>query len=113
MSTNALIGTKNEDGTIDTIYLHSDGYTEHALTMLTTHYASSEAAAELVSLGDCSQLDKNLELSTFYARDRGEPMADVKAQRLADASAFLAAAFEYPHAYLWDGAEWKHWQPKR
>jgi hypothetical protein len=105
MSTNALIGTTNEDGTVDAIYLHWDGYRAHALTML-AHYASSEAAAELVSMGDCSVLRETLAFSTFYARDCDERMADVKAQHLEDRDAFALVARDFLYAYLWTGTEW-------
>ncbi len=112
MSTRALIGKKNDDGTIDAIYLHRDGYPEHAHTVLGEHYASDTKADELLGFGDCLDLAPTVASSVFFSRDRGEAIADVKPQRLGG-SAFLAAAFEYRHVYLWDGSEWKHWQPKR
>ena len=113
MSTNALIGKKNDDGTVDAIYLHYDGYPEQAGATLKAHYSSDADAGALVALGDCSTLGETVQCSQFYARDLAEPPHKMRAQHLADGSAFLAAAFEYQHAYLWDGADWKHWQPKR
>ncbi len=113
MSTHALIGKQNPDGTIDAIYLHFDGYPEQAGATLEAHYSSDADTEDLIALGDCSTLGETVQCSQFYERDLFAPRNGTRAQRLADASAFLAAAFEYPHAYLWDGADWKHWQPKR
>lgn len=73
MSTQCGIAIKIEKG-YDTIYVHSDGYPEYMWPMLTENYNSEELAAELVSMGDASCIDKNLgpasDQSRFYAGKR-------------------------------------------
>ena len=91
MATNAFIGIVNLDGTVSSIYLHFDGYDEHAGAILRQHYADRELAKELIALGDLSILAPSLDCPvghSFYTpqrghcvayhRDRGEPWFDVK-----------------------------------
>lgn len=91
MSTQCGIAIKTEKG-YDTIYVHSDGYPDYMWPMLTENYNSEELAAKLVSLGDASYIDKQLEptsdfhkfgmpepnVSMFYHRDRGDDWEDVR-----------------------------------
>jgi len=86
MSTHATIIVKNRfTNKYDYIYLHSDGYPDHALTTLKSFYNNYNSAQTLVDLGDCSSLsemcNKPETLSfdnrisgfcVFYGRDRGE-----------------------------------------
>lgn len=84
MGTHAIIGYE-KDGVVTSIYLHFDGYYEHAGVTLETHYNSQELAEKLVSGGDLSALYASCEkpeghtfktpvegFCIYYGRDRGE-----------------------------------------
>ena len=88
MATRAVIGKLQTDGSgIKAIYLHSDGYLEHAGRILDEHYRDESKVDELIALGDLSAIDKNIgnkiEFGNYklraenkqcvsYCRDRGE-----------------------------------------
>ena len=91
MSTRAMIGIENEDGTVTSIWTHWDGYPEHHGPILLEHYNTAEKVRELLALGDLSVLGKEIgEKHSFnerhgdlrqdkwnnwclsYLRDRGE-----------------------------------------
>ena len=56
MSTRATIACKQEDGRYAAIYLHFDGYHDHAGRVLKEHYTSIESAQMLVAGGDIRSL---------------------------------------------------------
>jgi len=56
MSTRCRIGIKNNDGTIDSIYCHHDGYIEHVGSILVNHYKDEKKIRKLLELGDMSSL---------------------------------------------------------
>lgn len=85
MGTRSAIGVMHGDKA-KVVYCHWDGYLEHNGRILFEHYDSPKAN-HLVSLGNISSLDKNIEIpegmehnfdkaapgiTTFYGRDRGE-----------------------------------------
>ena len=87
MSTRSRIAIKNNDGTIKSIYCHFDGYLCGVGLMLLENYNDENRIKELISLGDISSLDVNINppkgiTHTFnnpcdgvvvaYHRDRGE-----------------------------------------
>ena len=88
MATRAVIGKLQTDGSgIKAIYLHSDGYLEHAGRILAEHYKDESKVDELIAHGDVSSLGENIGVKfdfndlksfyknkqcRFYARDRGE-----------------------------------------
>ena len=86
MSTRSNIGILNEDGTVDYIYCHFDGYLEHNGKILNEHYDSEAAVRDLIALGDLSALgpeigekheftygtDRNKNWCLAYGRDREE-----------------------------------------
>ena len=74
MSTHATIAIKNEDGSVDSIYCHHDGYMSHCGSMLSNHYTTPQKVRELIELGDMSSLGETIEDSVFYCRDRGEDL---------------------------------------
>ena len=74
MSTRSNIGILNEDGTVDYIYCHFDGYLDHNGRILNEHYNTEEKVRELILLGDMRALVENIEHSIFYHRDRGEKL---------------------------------------
>ena len=87
MATRATIAKLDKNG-VKAIYLHSDGYLEHAGKILDQHYQDESKVDELLSNGGISILNENigkpgidfndykkfgsLKQSRFYHRDRGE-----------------------------------------
>jgi hypothetical protein len=83
MSTQAVIGIVNSDGSIKTIYLHQDGYPKHAGRLLFETYRNVDKIQQLMELGDLSILGEQIgEKQEFskpingmclaYGRDRDE-----------------------------------------
>ena len=121
MSTHCGIAIKTEKG-YNTIYVHHDGYTSYMFEMLTENYNSEELATKLVSLGDASYIEKNLEPTSnyhkfntpepnvclFYHRDRGEPWSrtgpEVYTKEL------LLSSFYY--VYIWEDNHWSAYEGK-
>jgi hypothetical protein len=56
MSTRATIACKQEDGRYAAIYLHFDGYPDHADRVLKKYYTSFESVRTLVAGGDIRSL---------------------------------------------------------
>ena len=86
MATRATIAKLDDNG-VKAIYLHSDGYLEHAGKILDQHYQDKDKVDELLAHGDVSFLDENIGVKIdfmdyktryankqckFYHRDRGE-----------------------------------------
>lgn len=66
MSTRSYIFVENEDGTLDGIYCHFDGYLDGVGTVLLKSYNGAENEAkrqELIGLGDLSCIGASLETS--------------------------------------------------
>ena len=87
MATRSRIGIEKEDGTVESIYCHWDGYPSNNGVILQENYQDREKVEELISLGDISALRMRVkpnedEVHTFetplddvtisYHRDRGE-----------------------------------------
>lgn len=72
MSTRSTIGVEMQDGTVNYVYCHHDGYLSGVGRTLLRHYNTREKALQIVSMGGVSCLEDTLENSVFYARDRGE-----------------------------------------
>jgi hypothetical protein len=117
MSTNARIGMLNPDGSVTSIYLHSDGYPSHVAPILTRHYKTTTKVKELLKLGDLSwlgpQIGKKHNFEKGYAehpnwclaygRDRGERGAVALTSRGVEGFEQIAGG---NYAYLWNGKEW-------
>ena len=91
MATRSRIGLQLENGTIESVYCHWDGYPEHNGRILQDHYDQAKLVA-LLAQGDISSLAPEIgerhpfsqfdvpadqrvnygNWTTFYARDRGE-----------------------------------------
>ena len=56
MSTNAIIGKLQADGTVRSVYLHHDGYFSHAGRILRTFYRTEKRIDALLALGNLSGL---------------------------------------------------------
>jgi hypothetical protein len=103
MSTNAAIIAKTSDGKKKAIYLHWDGYPDHAGEML-KNYDSQELVDELIALGDLSSIEADSDSCIAYGRDRGESGTEATEIKSTDnlRSIFPTAEF----IYRWDGKKW-------
>ena len=63
MSTRSNIGIQKEDGTVEVIYCHFDGYPTGVGQELLDNYNSKKLAQDLVDLGNISGLCESLELT--------------------------------------------------
>lgn len=76
MATRSTIAKVNEDGSVNKIYCHWDGYPEWNGKLLLEHYIDNETIDQLIELGDISSLDKYVDGETdenqtvSYLRDR-------------------------------------------
>lgn len=107
MSTRWQIAAKLSDGRSACIYVHSDGYPEHALSTLLGHYTDQHKIDLLIGLGDCLSVGDEIEkCDTFHSRD--EPWEDVCPTYGDD---LKAVADKHKHGdegyrYTWDGQQW-------
>lgn len=125
MSTRSRIGLTNPDGSISSVYCHSDGYPGGVGTTLFESYQDPTKIHALIALGDLSSLDDEVAppegaehefefakrapgVTVAYKRDRGEK--DVDAVTDDDVFKFLATAKRNgaEYAYLWSGT-WTVW----
>lgn len=117
MSTNATISVVHKDGTVNTIYLHWDGYPSHALVTLEKWYDTYEKVAELVALGDLSQLHASSlcpvghsyetpvkGCSIAYGRDRGE--CEIAPRAYDDLEAYGNRTEVQQYNYLFKNGQW-------
>ena len=70
MGTRSNIGILNEDGTVDYIYCHWDGYISHNGKILNEYYSEEASVWGLIAAGDMSTLGATLSECKFY--DNGE-----------------------------------------
>ena len=106
MATRATIAKLDDNG-VKAIYLHSDGYLNHAGKILDQHYQDKDKVDELLAHGDVSMLDENIGVKIdfndyktryankqckFYMRDRGEK--NKHAEQLEDDIALIEFATE-------------------
>ncbi len=70
MATRSTISIENADGTITSVYCHWDGYPSHNGDILLHHY-HYDKLAKLISNGDMSSLNEEIEKCEFY-KNRGE-----------------------------------------
>ena len=121
MSTRSNIAILNNDGTVTAIYCHWDGYLEYNGRILAEYYPEIERVKRLISGGDLSSLNKEIEptadhifdkpqddVCVFYHRDRGEQWEDVKPdtyESIADMYNKLKNSWsEYLYVYI--GNDW-------
>lgn len=105
MGTRSSIAILNNDGTVDAVYCHWDGYLSHNGKILFEHYSTANKVRSLLSFGHLSSLGENIGPTdvqpsperfdnpprnecTFYGRDRGEE--DQKSQRFQDTAKWIA-----------------------
>lgn len=117
MATRSLIGVENADGTVTSIYCHSDGYLRGVGKTLTTHYTDPAKIAALIALGDLSSLGPEIgqkhdfnnprpgyEWCRAYGRDRGEE--DVDAVISKNREEFRSRDMGGEYFYLWSNGQW-------
>ncbi len=118
MSTSSTISALQTDGTIKSIYCHSDGNIEHNGYMLANYYNSQQLVDWLIELGDLSSLEENISpdelyhhdfedpqdnVTVAYHRDRGEELNITIYQSLKE---YKRAGEEADYNYFWDGNKW-------
>lgn len=127
MSTRCRIGICNDDGTIQSIYHHYDGYPEHMVPLLTTYYKDEDIVREMIALGSCSHLEEKLNpttnrhsfdapevnVSVFYHRDRGEDWEYCKPVISGDEDDFVKLASDScaSYCYLFIQGKWYWYCP--
>lgn len=87
MATRSEIGIERENGKVEVIYCHWDGYIESNGKILLENYATRDKVEDLIKLGDLSILGKSINpdpskphtfdnaqdnVCVAYGRDRGE-----------------------------------------
>ena len=117
MSTPALIGILNEDGSMDYIYCHNDGYPAYMGRTLQWYYSDRYRVRDLIRGGDISCLRSKLipdaakvhtfddpqdDVTIFYHRDRGEDWMDCRPAKVQDVGDFSFVGPGY--FYLYDDA---------
>lgn len=118
MSTNAGVAVRTGE-TFQTIYCHWDGYPEYMLPMLRDNYNSLELANKLISMGDASLIEKNIEpdpakphdfdnyqedVCVFYHRDRGDSWESCRSVCYSKRDLFRVPAFEF--VYIFEDGQW-------
>ena len=126
MSTRCYIGIKNDDGSIDAIYCHHDGYPSYMGKMLNENYNGEELVRELIALGDLSSLCKKLnptdgsghsfehpekDVTVAYHRDRGEDFNYAHCANVTEFWGFMSGLSDIEHEYLYYPKDnlWVHW----
>jgi hypothetical protein len=89
MATRSRIAIENQDGTVDSIYCHFDGYLSGVGKTLFNHY-DQEKLEKLLELGDISSLGESTIDTVAYCRDRGE---DLKFQSFNDVEELFEDGF--------------------
>ena len=121
MSTRSRIGILKDNGSIESIYCHLDGYPEWVGKKLYRYYNNPERIKNLIKLGDISHLENNLEpnpemehkfghdteqknVVVAYHRDRNEDWKFVKPLFSKDIKEFekFCLDSDQEFAYLYD-----------
>ena len=105
MATRSRIAIENQDGSVISVYCHWDGHIETNGVILNQYYRTKDKVEELIALGYLSSLDKTLEKTVAYARDRGEEFLQViysNVEELFD-HGFNSFPVEYIYCFTKDG----------
>ena len=119
MATRSLIGRQYQDGSIDYIYCHWDGYPSNNGAILREHYTDPAKIDQLLDLGDLSSLNPEIgEKQDFddretqnenwclaYGRDRGEK--NIEAKHVSSLDVLFANATFVDYIYVFNNGEWK------
>lgn len=77
MATRSRISIQNENGSIESIYCHWDGYPSYNGSLLLNHYANEKKIRELISLGYISSLYENVNPTDDMTHSFDNPQKDV------------------------------------
>ena len=125
MSTRSYIAEELPNGKYKVIYCHFDGNIEHNGEILINHYQDRNKLEKLLSLGDLSSLDKNIEpnpslphsldykeqqkdVCVFYNRDGKENNPDWDAKVLTKEEMFDNDWIEYFYIFTLED-KWKYY----
>jgi hypothetical protein len=118
MSTRSNIGYLREDGKIEAVYCHFDGYPSGVGETLVGHFNNLESAKKIVSLGDLSSVAGSVRIDPVhshsydkpeketivaYHRDRGE---DYRNPTIFNDEQDYASNFGEEYAYLFKRGRW-------
>jgi hypothetical protein len=124
MSTRSNIGILNNDGTVTAVYCHWDGYVEYNGRILAEYYPKMERVKRLISGGDLSSLNKEIEptadhsfeepqedVCIYYHRDRGEDWETVKPKTYNSLIELCESLKEgwIEYLYVYIGGDWWYW----
>lgn len=116
MSTRANIAIQRKDGTVETVYNHSDGYPEYLGDLLLEHYTNEQDADQtrqmlemILNLGDISFLDEKLQNSRFYNTWRNEGTSKRVYSTLEEFNNYILDS-DRDYVYVWneETAKWKY-----
>jgi len=118
MSTRCRVGYLNDDGTVDSIYVHNDGFIDGVGAALADEYTDAAKVRVLVDEGDHSTISGKVE----SYRSLGESIEETASKHDANARDFYesAAGDNCDFAYLFDpdSSEWLvgtkrlNWKPR-
>ena len=96
MSTRSEIAIQRMDGSIESVYCHSDGYLSYMGVLLNGYYNSLRKARSIINQkNDCSMLSTTIEKSRFYNSWRNE---NTKAKEFMNEYAFM----DYFSSNVWN-----------
>jgi hypothetical protein len=95
MATRSYIGKRLEDGKIQYVYCHFDGYPSHNGTLLTEHYSTEDKVNDLLDLGDMRSLESHPSECKTYG----------EGYRIDDGDGFFDGNVSY--YYLFENNEWE------
>lgn len=77
MATRSRISIQNDNGTIDSIYCHWDGYPSYNGRLLLKYYSNEEKIRELIALGNISSLKEKANPNKDFEHSFVKPQDDV------------------------------------
>lgn len=109
MSTRSHIGILNQDGTIESVYCHFDGYVRGGVGQKLLNYQLEPQVRELLARGQLRTLGSTIGSCEFY-RDRGDSEEETKSEIFPDLAAWQALRGAVDHLYLFkpDECNWYH-----
>lgn len=119
MATRSTIAILEISGVVKQIYCHWDGYIEHNGRRLKLYYKTPELVKELISHGDMSVLNPNINptgahsfdkpeagVCVYYGRDRGESNTEFRVYRDWDYFRFNRQREEYDYLFVEAECKW-------
>ena len=126
MSTRSMIAKRDNDGRIQAVYCHGDGYPSHNGRILFEHYQDTEKIDELIKHGSLSVLGANIgtrwawndyinrtieqrynefekrNQCIFYHRDRNDSVSYCRAKQYQNTETFLQQSNHVNFCYIFD-----------